>query len=278
MLAAAWVGLFANLMVARQTLPDILQCQGQGLWHQFRGRLHRISAAPVASNREVAVVLGDVGLLLEDLRTELLADPKNTGNDCPLGQVALHLAQHLRTAESWTSAQAEESLAADLQVLQALGWNNMVRSGWPIFQLLYLLYRCMLQGPERRPDDLCMSSEGYGWRLQQRLLQRPAAEEMGLMAASWAFLASEEARRCTLLASAALLSIAWIRLPVYDTESEGLVRTAEARTSIWEMITAPAGHPLPFVAARLSAAYQLQIHLDAGKKAETEWEARGTYL
>ena len=224
MLIAAWVALLLAGILPSLSLPEILQCQGN--WRRFRGRLYRVSSVPAASNREVAVVLGDVALLVEDFREELGEE-----EDCPLGQVALHLAQALPAGSpslgdmGGTGTKGlQELLGRDFHVLQAFGWNTVVRSGWPVFQLLYLLYRC-LQSHSR--DDPCINSDGYAWRLQQRLLQRPSTEELGLMAASWAFLASEEARECQLVASAALLAMAWIRLPVYDVESDALVGVAQ---------------------------------------------------
>ena len=197
--------------------PESLQCQGA--WRRFQSRLYRASSAPVFSNREVAAVLGDVALLLEEY-SELGEDEAR--NECPLGQMALRLAQALPAARLDA---VEELLGRDFHLLQAFGWNALVRSGWPVFQLLYLLYRCMQDGQEFR-EDPCMNSEGYAWKLQQRLLQRPSTEELGLMAASWAFLASEEAQACHLVASAALLAIVWVRLPVYDVESDGLIAAA----------------------------------------------------
>ena len=88
MLIAAWVALLLAGILPSLSLPEILQCQGN--WRRFRGRLYRVSSVPAASNREVAVVLGDVALLVEDFREELGEE-----EDCPLGQVALHLAQAL---------------------------------------------------------------------------------------------------------------------------------------------------------------------------------------
>ena len=225
MLIAAWVAILLAGILPSLSLPEILQCQGS--WRRFRGRLYRVSSAPAASNREVAVVLGDVALLVEDFKEELGEE-----EDCPLGQVALHLAQALPAGSpslGLGETEVQELLGRDFHVLQAFGWNTVVRSGWPVFQLLYLLYRC-LQSHSR--DDPCINSDGYAWTLQQRLLPRPSAElgQRGLMAASWAFLASEEARECQLVASAALLAMAWIRLPVYDVESDGLVGVAQKQT------------------------------------------------
>ena len=49
--------------------------------------------------------------------------------------------------------------------------------------------------------------------------------------------------------------------PVYDVETEGLVMQAEQRTTLMDLVLADASHPLPLVAARLSAASQLSMHL-----------------
>ena len=265
MLAAAWVSLLTNQILPAWSVHEILECQGA--WHRFRGRLYRVSSAPAASNRDLALMLGDIALLLDDYRSQL-EDSEAPRSECPLGHVALHLAEALPTAASRSLEEAEELLGRDLHVMQALGWNALVRSGWPVFQLLYLLYRCMVQSPQHPKHDPCIDSDGYAWKLQDRLLHRPNTDEVGLMAASWAFIASEEAQRCQLLASAALLAMVWIRLPVYDAESEGLIRVAEAQSGIWDMLSAVAGHPLLLTAARVCSAYQLLIHLGRGEKLE----------
>ena len=163
--------------------------------------------------------------------------------ECAVGARALSLVEAL----------AGGDVKDTLEELQAMGWLALLRSEWPIFQLIYLLHRHF---PKGQP---CVGSEAksYSKKLQRALQNKLQPGEMSLTAASMAFFATADAAACPSLASAAALAIAWARLPVYDAESEGLLRFAEQQTSLRDLAFSHRGHPLPLVAARLAAARQL---------------------
>ena len=218
-------------------------------WILLRRRLYAIDAANPKAHH--AAIAQEALAVAADFRE---TDTSDTDN-CPLGNVALHLVESLQLDRE----AVEATLETDFEVLSILGWRALIRSGWPIFQLLLLLHR-HLSGAAAC-CEVCSGTEDYARSLQMALQHQPSAG-VGLTAKSLSFLMSESAASCPSLASAAILAMAWTRLPVYDVETESLVVQAEQQTkSLMDLILTDASHPLPLVAARLAAASQLSMHL-----------------
>ena len=183
------------------------------------------------------------------------AEVVRPATECAVGAKALRLVEALVGGE----------VKNTLEELQDMGWLTLLRSEWPIFQLIYLLHRHF---PNGQP---CLGSDAKSYsKTLRRALQNKLRREMSLTAASMSFLATADAAACPSLASAAALAIAWARLPVYDAESEGLLRFAERQTSLTDLAFAPTGHPLPLVAARLAAARQLASRLQPETEAVSD--------
>lgn len=227
---------------------EVLECSGP--WTLLRSRLYAI-ANPDA--RHFAISVQEALSVVADFREELEPETDADVADCPLGSVALHIVEGLQLDREEVA-----TLDSDFAILNAFGWRTLLRSGWPIFQLLLLLHK-HLSGVAGC-CHVCSGTEGYTRSLQMALQHQPSTG-VGLTAKSLSFLMDERAASCPSLASAAILAIAWTRLPVYDVETEGLVMQAEQRTTLMDLVLADASHPLPLVAARLSAASQLSMHL-----------------
>ena len=217
-----------------------VECSGS--WTSLRGSLYR-AANPQAHQHFAA-----------SQALAVVADFERSATivDCPLGSVAIHLVECLELEHD----AIRTTLEADFNILQAFGWRTLIRSGWPIFQLLLLLHKHVsgLAG-----FDVC-AGDSYARSLHMAL-QHHASPGMGLTAQSLLFLSSPTAQSCASLASAAILAMAWTRLPIYDIETEGLLTQAELRTTLLDLVFSDASHPLPLTAARLSAASQLSMHL-----------------
>ena len=221
---------------------SVLECSEP--WMEFRDRLYHAANPNV---RYFAVATQEVLSLASNFQAD--------GGDCPLGKTALHLVEVLQVDQvEW-----QKTLSADFDLLQDLGWVNLLRSGWPIFQLLYLLHKHVKHLP-MDSSKTCLAKDGYLKTLQLALHHQPKRDNVGLTASSLSFL-SRSASSCPPLASAAILAIAWARLPVYDLETEGLLHQAEQMSPPLVDLVFAHSNPLPLVAARLAAAQQLSIHL-----------------
>lgn len=246
MARATFAALALRAKVAQSV--EVLECSGP--WTLLRSRLYAI-ANPNA--RHFAISVQEALSVVADFREELESDTDAEVADCPLGSVALHIVEGLQLDREEVA-----TLDSDFAILKAFGWRTLLRSGWPIFQLLLLLHK-HLSGVAGC-CHVCSGTEGYTRSLQMALQHQPSTG-VGLTAKSLSFLMDDRAASCPSLASAAILAIAWTRLPVYDVETEGLVMQAEQRTTLMDLVLADASHPLPLVAARLSAASQLSMHL-----------------
>ena len=233
--ALAWAAVV--LCVAAEV--DV-ECSGS--WTSLRGSLYRAANPQTRDHSDAA---------FEALAVVADFQRSATIVDCPLGSVAIHLVEGLQLEHDVRTA-----LEADFNILQAFGWRMLIRSGWPIFQLLLLLHKHVsgLAG-----FDVC-AGDSYARSLHMAL-QHQAPPGMGLTAQSLLFLSSPTAQSCASLASAAILAMAWTRLPIYDIETEGLLTQAELRTTLLDLVFSDVSHPLPLTAARLSAASQLSMHL-----------------
>lgn len=234
--ALAWAAVV--LCVAAEV--DV-ECSGS--WTSLRGSLYRAANPQTRDHSDAA---------FEALAVVADFQGSATIVDCPLGSVAIHLVEGLQLEHD----AIRTALEADFNILQAFGWRMLIRSGWPIFQLLLLLHKHVsgLAG-----FDVC-AGDSYARSLRMAL-QHQASPGMGLTAQSLLFLSSPTAQSCASLASAAILAMAWTRLPIYDIETEGLLTQAELRTTLLDLVFSDASHPLPLTAARLSAASQLSMHL-----------------
>lgn len=239
--------------VAAQSV-EVLECSGP--WTSLRSRLYNLATPSLCHARHWAVSSQEALSVVADFQETSTADAE----DCPLGGVAVHLVEAIGVDREAVQMMLEK----DWQILQAFDWRTLLRSGWPIFQLLLLLHKHLIGVAD---CDACPGTENYARRLKMALRHQPSTGA-GLTAQSLSFLMSESAASCPLLASAAILAIAWARLPVYDIETEGLIAQAEQRTTLMDLVFVDAGHPLPLLAARLSAASQLSMHLPDPPAAE----------
>lgn len=243
--------------VAAQSV-EFLECSGP--WTSLRSRLYNLATASVCQARHFAVSSQEALSVVADFQETSTADAE----ECPLGGVAVHLVEAIGVDRE-NVQNVQMMLEKDWQILQAFDWRTLLRSGWPIFQLLLLLHKHLVGVADC--CDACPGTENYARRLKMALRHQPSTGA-GLTAQSLSFLMGESAASCPLLASAAILAIAWARLPVYDIETEGLIAQAEQRTTLMDLVFVDAGHPLPLLAARLSAASQLSMHLPDPPAAE----------
>ncbi|CAK9082255.1 unnamed protein product [Durusdinium trenchii] len=232
--------------VAAQSLD--LDCPGP--WIEFRGKLYQAANPNI---RHFAIASQEVLSLAGKFQAER---PSTSSGDCPLGEAALRIIESLQIGEGVEAV----TIASDFELLEALGWSALVRSGWPIFQLLYLLHKHAKPQHPRDPSSTCFQMDNYARTLQRALQHQPKPGDVGLTASSWSFLSRKIAASCSSLASAAIVAIAWARLPVYDIETEGLLYQAQQLTFLADLAFAHADHPLPLVVARFAAAQQLSVH------------------
>eukprot|EP00438_Fugacium_kawagutii_P030188 Skav207274 [mRNA] locus=scaffold434:77424:78299:- [translate_table: standard] len=240
--------------VAAQSL-EVLECSGP--WTSLRSRLYNLATPSLCHARHFAVSSQEALSVVADFQETSAADAE----DCPLGGVAVHLVEAIGVDRE----AMQMFLEKDWQILQAFDWRTLLLSGWPIFQLLLLLHKHLVGVADC--CDACLGTENYAKRLKMALRHQPYTGA-GLTAQSLSFLMGESAASCPLLASAAILAIAWARLPVYDIETEGLIAQAEQRTTLMDLVLVDVGPPLPLLAARLSAASQLSMHLPDPPAAE----------
>ncbi|CAK9017091.1 Serine/threonine-protein kinasePKR2 [Durusdinium trenchii] len=222
--------------VAAQSLD--LDCPGP--WIEFRGKLYQAANPNI---RHFAIASQEVLSLAGKFQAER---PSTSSGDCPLGEAALRIIESLQIGEGVEAV----TIASDFELLEALGWSALVRSGWPIFQLLYLLHKHAKPQHPRDPSSTCFQMDNYARTLQRALQHQPKPGDVGLTASSWSFLSRKIAASCSSLASAAIVAIAWARLPVYDIETEGLLYQAQQLTFLADLAFAHADHPLPLVVAR----------------------------
>lgn len=153
------------------------------------------------------------------------------GSDCWPGVLALRLLLVLIEPEKLDSEQAGQMLQAEWQVMGALGWKRIVASGWPLFRLLRLVQR-KTSGSDAAGIESCADpSEPYSTLLLQQVRHRRGNAGGSLIAEGASYLLHHAAasQSCPLSVAAAFLAPAWLRYPVYDTETEDLLQMAEQR-------------------------------------------------
>lgn len=179
--------------------------------------------------------------LQEQLSRAASADRQQQPQDCLPGQIALRFLL-LLTGPPVSPEDAQHLIGEDWRIVGDLGWPAVIRSGWPVFRLLRLLQRKVFDaagGDEANGDEYpgvpgCNDSEEqFAAMLMRHVRQRRASRGESLLTTSAAYLAEVgiAGKGCPLSGAAAFLTAAWGRFPVYDAETEDMLRLAQPLVS-----------------------------------------------
>jgi len=251
---------------------NVLACHGP--WVDVRTHM---GSAVIQSRRSDAFLekFADASLAVESAEGGF--------SECLLGQICLRivslLQDLLRARVPADVTDVATALVSDWNVLQAIGWHAVVRSGWPIFQLLHMLqgkladmqpigepFRVM-RDPLDHPASQCDYEAHKGpftMLLLKHLQHKPWLDGSSLLASSLSYLESQGAEKCALTLSAGFVAAAWSRLPVYDIDTEALLQMGSIHArpeSVQSLISA--AHPLLEILSRISVAYQAPIFTTA---------------
>ncbi|CAK0810616.1 unnamed protein product [Prorocentrum cordatum] len=191
------------------------------------------------------------------------------GRACLLGRVSLRLATLLRDAGSLSAPGSSDLLFGDWHALAELGWGAVIRSGWPVLQLLRDLQGGLARASgepangETRAAVVCSAwaEDPYAVALADWPDRQGPA---GLAARSLEYLATTGAEACPLTVAAAIVSISLQRLPVFDAESDALLKVASRQVDFEDMffIIMASAHPLLRIMSRVAAAFQLSFGVE----------------
>jgi len=204
-----------------------LDCQSSGSedWPSVQRRLFRLLEGEASGD-----VLGP-----ELSRT--VGPARDLAGDCAPGHMALR-ALLLLTTPGVDMHEAATFLAPDWHFLGVLGWPAVIRTGWPVFRLLRLLQRhCKAAGDEVGVPGCEDADEPFAALLARHVQRHRVRAGESLLASGAMYLLKrgKAGGRCPLSAAAAYLAFAWLRYPVYDEETEDLLRLAEPLVSSLEL-------------------------------------------
>eukprot|EP00435_Cladocopium_sp_Y103_P047389 s916_g13.t3 len=194
-----------------------LACTADGSedWPSVHRQLIRLLDGQVGAS-ELAVELDRVA----DSFSGRVTDSKDVDfySDCIPGRFSLELLFLLTHPGSFDGVWKEGGLL-DLN-WKIFRWPTLVRTGWPIFRLLRLLQkRAQVQA---EADAFPHCKDEFASTLSH---VRHRQVDQAILGASVSFLSNSSG--CQLSAAAACLVGAWVRFPVYDEETEDLLRLAE---------------------------------------------------
>eukprot|EP00927_Polykrikos_kofoidii_P032395 TRINITY_DN27614_c0_g2_i1.p1 TRINITY_DN27614_c0_g2~~TRINITY_DN27614_c0_g2_i1.p1 ORF type:complete len:775 (+),score=104.22 TRINITY_DN27614_c0_g2_i1:101-2326(+) len=203
-----------------------------------------------------------------DIQPSLAETPQD---DCVLGQVSLRFLLLVVSGETLAPEEAAHALSADWSVIRGVGLVPSIRSGWPLFRVLRSLHvrtvRFSSASPAsptlRQCDAESEPERKYVAILDQYVGHRRMPPSETLIAASMEYLATST-ERCPLTVAAAFLAVAWCRFPLYDAETESLLRKAESyiHGSTLEALLGTE-HPLLSVLDDVASTYQAFL-IDSG--------------
>lgn len=153
---------------------------------------------------------------------------------CLPGHLALRMLMLLMSPGELDAEETGAMLDAEWQVMGELGWPRVVASGWPLFRMLRLLHRRVLrQIPSINGIVLhCDEDDHYGALLLQQVRHSRGNAGGNLIAEGALYLIHHSLFHedtCPLSVAAAFLAPAWLRYPIYDGETEDLLRLAQRR-------------------------------------------------
>eukprot|EP00434_Breviolum_minutum_P030318 symbB.v1.2.026819.t1/scaffold2709.1/size72633/2 len=205
-----WVNLGAWLLASGYELKDSndrsLSCKAEGSedWPSAHRQLIRLLDGQVGAN----VLAEELDRVASSFTGRLGTGNVDLHSDCIPGRFSLELLMLLTHPGPFDGVWNEGGLL-DLK-WKILRWPTLVRTGWPIFRLLRLLQK------QAQAQAEAEALPGY-------VRHRKAHE--AILGASVSFLMNLSG--CQLSAAAACLAGAWVRFPVYDEETEDLLRLAE---------------------------------------------------
>ncbi|CAD7929715.1 unnamed protein product [Amoebophrya sp. A25] len=231
---SSWLLVLAGSCFAFETAPEDYLCRGYRPWMNLQKQL--ITA--LSGRARVDQVAHSFSHLLET------RDP----NECILGHLSLRLLLQLGR---------EEQYEQDTAILNGVGWHQVMRSGWPVFRLLRFLEVAQMddgvpgtdgksEDEEQevelnslsemkisKDEDPCSVRESdpsgsyYREFLHHYVVKQRQYFGDGIVPETAAYLAQPEKQNpCTL--AAAFVAFAWSRIPIYNHESESLIRRAQA--------------------------------------------------
>lgn len=252
-----WLVCLVALMPRAACASDLLLCRPDGSedWPSVQRRLFRVL--------DGAAAMSALSAELERANAAAQESPPEEGlsGDCAPGRISLRGLLLLATP-SVGLKQAGALLAPAWRLLGQLGWPALLRTGWPVFRLLRLLQR-HCKGDAASVDGCEDGDEAFVLLLKRQVQRRQLLPGESLLASSARYLA-QRGGWCPLSAAAAFLALAWLRYPVYDSETEDLLRLAEPLVSpldLERLLATP--HPLLDMVADVAGSYQAFL-IDSG--------------
>jgi len=149
--------------------------------------------------------------------------------DCVPGRISLDLLLLLSQpglADSVHVWKAGGLLDSNWQLLT--DWPALARAAWPLFRLLRLLQKqAEAQGAAELLPGCGEEEDAFAAILANHVRRRQISDE-ALSAASSFLTTTLSTDRCAMSTAAAYLTSAWVRFPVFDDDTEDVLRIAES--------------------------------------------------